>query len=261
MTEQVHDFSHFVVQTLVSESWRSFDRYTLEDEALDIARQLIPDWGSRRVRVLGGYFDPEKARDVYHRVTITEAVPVGFLQALKSSKFALGGAGISGALLAVVLGLSAISTSFSTDAGANTAPEATRAALEKPADIPAVAAALAPVSLQQRFTDVAVVPYGKVEEQAMAPIRLRGPWSGACGTDLGTLVIDAQSLGLGQDRTHSASLTSVWQAGQRYGLLLEDGSVFVLDMVSFDQLKPVGTLSQTGEFSADKTGLTLNRCT
>lgn len=258
MTEKVETFSHFIVQTLVSESWRSFERYTDEDEAHDIARQLVPDWGAKRVRILGGNYDELKGREVYHDIDIAAAPPSGLLHRFKQMNLMASGTAVGGAVFALFLITYAASATFSSRADESKTKTVT-------ADITAmdhfVGPAREPKTLRDRFIDVAAIPYGKVTNLIEAPIRLRGPWSTACGTETGTLVIDANALGLQAHTAPNASLTSVWQAGQRYGLLLDDGSVYLLDMVSFDQIKPVGVMSQTGDFAADQTGLLLNRCT
>ncbi len=271
MTETVHDFSHYVVQTLVSETWRSFDRYDDDEEAQDIARKLVPEWGAPRVRILGGYFDPFKNRNVYHLVEITEAPEIpGILSRFNASKLVLGGSAVSGAVLAVVMILYAVVSPFSsfaddgkpeivekpaTEAGAQAfASEQTTviAAITAPSNKPA--------DLRERFEDVAALPYGKILELDTVPLRLQGLWSTACESGAGTLIIGDHDLDRSAGSGYTTPLNAVWQSGQRYGLVLETGSVFMVDMISADQIQRYGTMNQSGDFTADLSGTVLKRC-
>jgi hypothetical protein len=363
MAETATAFTTYVIQTLVSESWRSFETYDTEDSAQDIARKLVEDWGAARVRILGGYFSNEKNRKVYHKVEITDAPQTGFLQKLAPASFGrskdpaskniisketisktaisketntktaisketiskaalsqskglnfmpakilLGGSAVSGALLVGSLILFAALPPYSSlaDDGQKPAAEITTAmkrtggpdmttGRQKKTAAPAVAniaPAPEPVDLQAKFLEIAAVSYSQVKDFDAAPIRLRGPWSIACWEQPDSLVIrehkldqisdtPAQNIALKDtsstaDSSQTATSTTassktavamdtsafstVWQSGQRYGIHLEDGSVYILDLVSFDQIKPLGTLSSDGDFIAETEATVLNRC-
>lgn len=326
MAEIAAPFTEYVLQTLVSESWRRFETYDLEDDAQDIARQLVEDWGAARVRILGGYFSNEKNRKVYHLVDITEAPETGVLQILAaanaglstsllsskaSSRKIIGGSALSGAVLAGCLILFAALPPFTSHAvvspkpaGIDTfteAPEISDGPLMdmaeeiEPSDpvttrtpaIAEIATPPEPVDLQAKFLEIASVPYGRVRGFDAAPIRLRGPWSTACWKKPEMLVIREHKLHQtaarqGQDislkdtpqkdtlKTARAAKTApkkditafstVWQSGQRYGIHLEDGTVYILDLVSFDQIKPLGIISGSGDFTAETQDNVLNRC-
>jgi hypothetical protein len=257
MTERVYEFSHFVVQTLVSEKWRSFDRYEDEKTAQSIARQLIPDWGIRRVRILGGYFCELKNRDAYQLVDIVEPAPSGFLHMLKSSRVVLGGSAASGALLAAVLVIYALSTPISSFADDG---QSEGKVLSNSGSHFAIAPINRPVDLQARFVEVAAIPYGEVRELGSVPVRLQGPWSYACGTGTSTLIIGEQEMAGSIEGQAKTPLSIVWQSGQRYGLVQNDGSVFVVDLISADRIQKYGTLSETGRFLAEPSNAILNRC-
>ncbi|USG63180.1 hypothetical protein NBZ79_09350 [Sneathiella marina] len=295
MAETATAFTQFVIQTLVSESWRSFDTYDAEDSAQDIARQLVEDWGAARVRILGGYFCDTKNRNVYHLVDITDAPKTGFLHKLSAAKPAfstasfahlvpskrlLGGAGVSGALLVGSLILFAALppiSSFANDAQKPAAlPELpvieNRPVPQAVKPVAPTVAEIAPlpvvIDLQAKFLEIAAVPYGNVKDFDAAPIRLRGPWSVECWAHPEMLVIREHKLHQTPETVtlrdtplqESAAFTTVWQSGQRYGIHLEDGSVYILDLVSFDQIKPLGSLSKTGDFTAEAEDNVLNRC-
>ncbi|MEH6527465.1 MAG: hypothetical protein V7723_15460 [Sneathiella sp.] len=280
MAEIATPFAEYVIQTLVSESWRSFDRYETEDSAQDIARQLVEDWGGARVRILGGYFCDEKNRNVYHRVEITDAPQTGLfhkfaLAKMSSSKKFIGGSAVSGALLVGSLILFAALPPFTSlaDDGQKTVstpavsdPEEKSIATPKKPAAPVVAAIAPPpkpVDLQAKFLEIANVPYGRVKDFKAAPIRLRGPWSIECWKHPEMLVIREHKLDQSPVKTSvqdTTAFSTVWQSGQRYGIHLEDGSVYILDLVSFDQIKPLGSLSQDGDFTAETKDNVLNRC-
>jgi len=353
MAETATAFTTYVIQTLVSESWRSFETYDTEDSAQDIARKLVEDWGAARVRILGGYFSKEKNRKVYHKVEITDAPQTGFLSifapasfgrskdpasksiisketisntaisketitktaiskeiiskaALSQSKglnfmpakILLGGSAVSGALLVGSLILFAALPPYSSlaDDGQKPAAEITTAmkrtggpdmtmGRQKKTAAPAVAdiaPAPEPVDLQAKFLEIAAVSYGQVKDFDAAPIRLRGPWSIACWEQPDSLVIREHKLhqvpvtftqNIASKDTSSTTtprktatqmeitaFSTVWQSGQRYGIHLEDGSVYILDLVSFNQIKPLGRLSSSGDFTAETKDNVLNRC-
>ncbi len=273
MTETVHEFSHYVVQTLVSETWRSFDRYDDDEEAQDIARKLVPEWGAPRVRILGGYFDPFKNRNVYHLVEITEAPEIpGILSRFNASKLVLGGSAVSGAVLAVVMILYAVVSPFSSfaDDGKPETVVAEKPVTEEavvafaPSETTIIAAITAPsnkpIDLRERFEDIAALPYGKIQELATVPLRLQGPWSTACESGAGTLIIGEHDLDRSAGSGFTTPLNAVWQSGQRYGLVLESGSVFMVDMISADQIQRYGTMNRSGDFTADLSGTVLKRC-
>lgn len=343
MAETAAAFTTYVIQTLVSESWRSFDTYDVEDSAQDIARKLVEDWGAARVRILGGYFSDEKNRKVYHLVEITEAPQTGFLKKFAPASFGrskdtiskdtiskdtiskaviskaaiskdtaanmdgptfmpskklIGGSAVSGALLVGSLILFAALPPYS-----SLAEDAQKPAAEKPAAMKTDAAADAtagrlkktaapvvadiasapePVDLQAKFIEIAAVSYGQIKDFDAAPIRLRGPWSIACWEQPDSLVIREHKLhqipvaltqdiaskdtpsSTAQSKTETTmditAFTTVWQSGQRYGIHLEDGSVYILDLVSFNQIKPLGRLSSSGDFTAETRDNVLNRC-
>jgi hypothetical protein len=260
MAETAASFTHYVVQTLVSESWRSFDRYDDEDSAQDIARQLVQDWGGARVRILGGYFHDDKNRNVYHAVEITEALQTGFFHKFANSKKLIGGSAVSGALLVCSLILFSLLPPFSSFAADGKKPS-TAAVLSAAPVIAAIAPLPEQIDLKQKFVETASVSYGKVRDFDAAPIRLRGPWSIACWEQPNMLVIREHKLDRRKDiKNVTVDFTTVWQSGQRYGIQLEDGSVFILDLVSFDQIKPLGTLSSSGTFTAATKDNVLNRC-
>lgn len=271
MTETVHDFSHFVVQTLVSETWRTFDRYEGDEDAQDIARKLIPEWGALRVRILGGYFDPLKNRNVYHLVEITEAPEIpGILSRINASKLVLGGSAASGAVLAVVMVLYAVVSPFASFADDGNPEIDDKPVTERqseafaPEETTVIAAITAPsdkpVDLRERFEDVAALPYGKILELETVPLRLQGPWSTACESGAGTLIIGEHDLDRSAGSGYTTPLNAVWQSGQRYGLVLQSGSVFMVDMISADQIQRYGTMTRSGEFIADLSGTILKRC-
>ena len=92
------------------------------------------------------------------------------------------------------------------------------------------------------------------------PLRLQGLWSTACNnTDGGNVVLGERDL-VQSEGEYTTPLTSVWQTGQRYGLVLKNGSVDMVDMISADRLQKIGTMNRNGEFIADPSGAILKRC-
>jgi hypothetical protein len=265
MADTAVQFTHYVIQTLVSESWRSFDHFDDEDSAQDIARQLVEDWGGARVRILGGYFHEDKNRNVYHAVEITEAPQTGFFHKFAASKFTaskklIGGSAVSGAVLACSLILFSLLPPFTSQAGEGGKSLAAPVKVAAPV-IAAIPAIPEEIDLQKKFLEIAAVSYGRVKDFNAAPIRLRGPWSIACWEQPDMLVIREHKLDHTKDtKAVTMAFTTVWQSGQRYGVHLEDGSVYILDLVSFDQIKPLGTLSSNGDFTAATKDNVLNRC-
>ncbi|WP_373083956.1 hypothetical protein [Sneathiella sp.] len=254
MTTTTAHFSIYVVQTLVVDTWRSFGRYEDEEGAQCVARRLVPEWGGPRVRVLGGYFDAVKNRLVYHRLAIREAAPARPLQNFKTSKFVVGSTALGGVMLGLFLMIYAFVAPLSSMAGDAKASET---AVNPPSPIAPI---VKPVNLRARFTEVINVPYGKMRDFDSVPLRLRGQWGTACGTDGGSLVFGAHDLSRVTDTGTSTSLTTVWQTGQGYGLVLENGSVYMVDMISVDRIRKIGTMSQTGEFTAEDSDAILKRC-
>ena len=122
-----------------------------------------------------------------------------------------------------------------------------------------IAPIVKPVNLRARFTEVIKVPYDKVWNFDRVPLRLRGAWSTACNTDEVKVVLGERELIPSEDESRTP-LTSVWQTGQRYGLVREGGSVDMVAMISADRLQKIGTMNRHGEFIADTTGAILNRC-
>ncbi len=255
MPTDTKNYSQFVVQTLFDSKWRSFGRYETEMPAQDIARQLIAEWGGQRVRILGGYFSREKDRNVYHTVEVEEKVRFRDTRAYKNSKFAVGSMALGGAMLAVFLFAYSIVAPMSSMADDGKGPEL--AINKRPTPIAPI---VKPVNLRARFTEVIKVPYDKVWDFDSVPLRLRGAWGTACNTDGGKVVLgerDLVRIAQGEART---PLTSVWQTGQRYGLVLESGSIDMVAMISADRLQKIGTMSRDGEFTADTSGAILYRC-
>ena len=255
MTPAHHSYSQYVVQTLFDTKWRSFDRYDAENPAQEIARKLVKEWGAARVRILGGYFDPAKDRNVYHRVDIDEAPRLRDSRLFKNTKFAIGSLALGGAMLAAFLTVYSLVTPYSSMADDGKGPEL--ALNKRPTPIAPI---VKPVNLRARFTEVINVPYGKVRNFDTVPLRLRGPWSTACNTDGGAIVLGAQDLSHNVEGDARTPLTSVWQTGQRYGLVQIDGSIRMMDLISADRLQIIGTMSRLGDFSADPTGAILERC-
>ena len=255
MTPATQHFSHYVVQTLFDTKWRSFDRYDDENPAQEISRRLIGEWGAARVRILGGYFSPEKDRNVYHRVDIREAPRLRETRLFKNTKFALGSMALGGVMLALFLTVYSLVTPYASMADDGKGPGL--ALNKRPTPIAPI---VKPVNLRARFTEVINVPYGKVRNFDTVPLRLRGPWSTACNTDGGAIVLGAQDLSHNVEGDARTPLTSVWQTGQRYGLVQIDGSIRMMDLISADRMQIIGTMSRLGEFSADTSGAILKRC-
>lgn len=254
MSTDTSNYTDFVVQTLFDTKWRSFGRYEAETPAQDIARQLIAEWGGQRVRILGGYFSREKDRNVYHEIEITERVRFRDTRAYKNSKFAAGSMALGGVMLAVFLFAYSIVAPMSSMADDGRGPE--QASRGQPTQIAPI---VKPVNLRARFTEVIKVPYDKVWDFDRVPLRLRGAWSTACNTAGVEVVLGERELIPSEDASRTP-LTSVWQTGQRYGLVLKSGSVDMVDMISADRLQKIGTMNRHGEFTADTTGAILNRC-
>ena len=255
MTAAQHPFDHYIVQTLFDEKWRRIGLYDEEETAQGIARKLVPDWGKLRVRILGGYFSSDKNRNVYYKVDIREAPKFRHSRTYKTAKFVIGSAALGGVLLGLfVIGYSVI-TPISSMAADGKGPET--ALNERPTPIAPIAK---PVNLRARFVEVINVPYGKVRDFDTVPLRLRGPWSTACNTDGGEVVINERDLSHSVEGDLRTPLTSVWQTGQRYGLVLKSGSVDMVDMISADRLQKIGTMNRNGEFIADTSGAILKRC-
>ena len=254
MSTDTRNYTQFVVQTLFDVKWRSFGRYETEKPAQDIARQLIEEWGGQRVRILGGYFSEEKGRNVYHHVEIAERVRFRDTRAYKNSKFFIGSTALGAAMLSVfLLGYSFVAP-ISPMADDGKGPEL--AEINRPTPIAPI---VKPVNLRARFTEVIKVPYDKVWNFDRVPLRLRGAWSTACNTDGVEVVLGERQLIPSEDASRTP-LTSVWQTGQRYGLVREGGSVDMVAMISADRLQKIGTMNRHGEFTADTTGAILNRC-
>ncbi|MDF2367862.1 hypothetical protein [Sneathiella sp.] len=254
MSTDTNNYSQFVVQTLFDTKWRSFGRYEAEKPAQDIARQLIAEWGGQRVRILGGYFSREKDRNIYHCIEVAERVRFRDTRAYKNSKFAVGSMALGGAMLAIFLFAYSIVAPMSSMADDGKGPEL--AEINRPTPIAPI---VKPVNLRARFTEVIKVPYDKVWNFDSVPLRLRGPWSTACNTDGDKVVLGERDLSHSVEGDPSP-LTSVWQTGQRYGLVLKSGSVDMVAMISADRLQKIGTMNRLGEFTADTTGAILNRC-
>jgi len=254
MTPDTQEYSQFVVQTLFDTKWRSFGRYDTEKPAQDIARQLIEEWGGQRVRILGGYFSPEKNRNVYHTVEITERQRFRDTRAFKNSKFFIGSTALGAAMLAIFLVGYSLVAPMSSMADDGKGPELVINKRPTP-----IAPIVKPVNLRARFTEVIKVPYDRVWDFDRVPLRLRGEWSTACNTDGGKVVLGEREL-IPSEEESRTPLTSVWQTGQRYGLVREGGSVDMVDMISADRLQKIGTMNRLGEFIADTTGAILNRC-
>ncbi|MEX1034822.1 MAG: hypothetical protein WDZ54_02615 [Sneathiella sp.] len=255
MTPANHSYSQYVVQTLIDTKWRSFDRYDDENPAQEIARRLIGEWGAPRVRILGGYFDEAKDRNVYHRVEIEEAPRLRDSRLFKNTKFAVGSMAVGGAMLALFIGVYSMVMPYSSMADDGKGPEL--AVNKRPTPIAPI---VKPVNLRARFTEVINAPYGKVRDYDTVPLRLRGPWGTACNTDGGFVVLGAQDLSHNVEGDTRTPLTSVWQTGQRYGLVQIDGSIRMMDLISADRMQIIGTMSRLGEFSADPSGAILKRC-
>ncbi len=254
MTPDTKTYSQFVVQTLFDTKWRSFGRYESEKPAQDIARQLVTEWGGARVRILGGYFSPEKNRNVYHTVEIAEPARFRDSRTYKNSKFAIGSMALGGAMLAIFLiGYSFIAPISSM---ADDGKGSEQASQGQPTTIAPI---VKPVNLRARFTEVIKVPYDRVWDFDRVPLRLRGEWSTACNTDGGKVVLGEREL-IPSEEESRTPLTSVWQTGQRYGLVREGGTVDMVDMISADRLQKIGTMNRLGEFIADTTGAILKRC-
>ena len=255
MTPQTQNYSQFVVQTLFDTKWRSFGEYDTEMPAQDIARQLVDEWGAQRVRILGGCFSAQKNRNVFHRVEISKKIKFRETRAYTNSKFVAGSVVLGGVMLAVFLVAYNIITPMSSLAAVGKGSELTSNGQPTP-----TAPIAKPVNLRARFTEVIKVPFDKVWDFDTVPLRLRGPWSTACNTDGDKVVLGERDLVRIAQGENRAPLTSVWQTGQRYGLVLENGSVDMVDMISADRLKKIGTMSRHGEFTADTSGTILNRC-
>jgi hypothetical protein len=254
LSTDTRNYTQFVVQTLFDAKWRSFGRYDSETPAQDIARQLTDEWGAQRVRILGGYFSEEKGRNVYHQIEIADKVRFRDTRAYKNSKFFIGSTALGAAMLSVfLLGYSFIAPiSPMADDGRGSEQisqgQSTR-----------IAPIAKPVNLRARFTEVIKVPYDKVWNFDRVPLRLRGAWSTACNTDEVEIVLGERELIPSEDASRTP-LTSVWQTGQRYGLVRKGGSVEMVAMISADRLQKIGTMNRLGEFTADTTGAILNRC-
>lgn len=255
MTPDKPKYSQYVVQTLFETKWRSFGRYGAEGPAQDIARQLVGEWGKARVRILGGYFSPEKDRMVYYPVEIRDAFRLRSSRAFQTSKFLIGSTALGGAMLAVFLVAYNIITPMSSMAADGKGPEL--ASNGRPTPVAPIAK---PVNLRARFTEVIKVPYDKVWDFDTVPLRLRGAWSTACNADGRKVVLGERDLMRSAQGDTAEPLTSVWQTGQRYGLVRESGSVEMVDMISADRLRKIGTMSRDGEFLADTSGAILYRC-
>lgn len=247
-------YSQFVVQTLFDTKWRSFGRYETEKPAQDITRQLIEEWGGQRVRILGGYYSPEKNRNVYHSVEIAKRRRFRDTRTYKNSRFFIGSTALGAAMLSIfLLGYSFVAP-ISSMADDGRGP--VQASQGQPTRIAPI---VKPVNLRARFTEVIKVPYDRVWDFDRVPLRLRGEWSTACNTDGGKVVLGEREL-IPSEEESRTPLTSVWQTGQRYGLVREGGSVDMVDMISADRLQKIGTMNRHGEFVADTTGAILKRC-
>ncbi|MCF8468636.1 MAG: hypothetical protein K9G33_14645 [Sneathiella sp.] len=255
MTTAQHPFDHYVVQTLFDEKWRLIGRYGEEEAAQGIARKLVPDWGSLRVRILGGYYSDEKNRNVYYKVAIREAPKFRHSRAFKTAKFVAGSTVLASVLLGLFVLVYSFGLPYSSMADDGKGPEL--AVNKRPTP---VAPIVKPVNLRARFTEVINVPYGKVRDFDTVPLRLRGPWSTACNTDGGNIVLGERDLSHSVEGDLRTPLTSVWQTGQRYGLVQFDGSIRMMAMISADRLQIIGTMSRLGDFTADPSGAILKRC-
>ncbi|WP_334130487.1 hypothetical protein [Sneathiella sp.] len=247
-------YTQFVVQTLMDSSWRSFDRFAAEAPAQKIAAALIPEWGAQRVRLLGGYFSPEKGRNVYYQLAIQPPARAFLPRVSANSRFALGSTALGLAMLMVVLLISHMLLPISPVAADGKGPERTLSVLAPIAPI------AKPVDLRARFAEVAKLPHARVRDFDTVPLRLRGPWGTACNADGGEMVLDAKALSHRVEGEPVAPLTSVWQTGQRYGLVQSDGSIRLVGLISADRLQMIGTMNRLGDFTADPAGAILTRC-
>src|SRR5690606_27916947 len=198
-------YTQFVVQTLMDSSWRSFDRFAAEAPARKIAAALIPEWGAQRVRLLGGYFSPEKGRFVYHLIAIEPPARKLKRSDRPHTRFALGSTALGAAMLAVVVLLYHVLLPAASVAEDGKGPERT-VSVHAP-----IAPIAKPVDMRARFAEAVRVPYGKVRDFDTVPLRLRGPWGTACGSDGEELVLAERSLSHSVEGDAAAALTSVWQ--------------------------------------------------
>ena len=249
------NYSHYVVQTLIDTQWRSFERYPAEKPAQDIAHALIEEWGAQRVRILGGFFAPEKDRNVYYRIAL--AAPRRFLasRGWQNSKFIFGSTALGVAMLAIFLIFYSVILPIASVAADGKGPETMATSGHSP-----IAPIAKPVDLRARFGEVAHLPYARIREMDTVPLRLRGPWGTACDTDGGELVLAPGALSHLVEGESRETLTSVWQTGQRYGLVQSDGSIRMMNLISADRLQMIGTMNRLGDFTADTSGAILSRC-
>jgi hypothetical protein len=116
-----------------------------------------------------------------------------------------------------------------------------------------IARAEAPIArtIRDVFAEISNSSYGKTVTLQDVPLRLRGDWSARCRTDGPSLTIGENSFTRFDGAVaHEKPLQAVFQAGQVYGLVQDNGAVAVMELRSFDQLVTRGHISRSATFQA-----------
>lgn len=243
----------YVIQTLVDDKWVTFKKFADPAQVKQSLGSLLDLWGRQRVRVLIGNFDLDKQRRIYSNITDEIFPELQHTQAVKtgaSGGFRLGAFFRANKIKITLATIGAIISALfavSYPSFAGNSPRTAVAAIEYPFDI------------RQKFVAVIGMSYGRLQELPVVPPRMQGKWSADCtgglsGYEFGTTLMQMQG-------SEPLNLAGVLQKGQDYGLMLEDGTILLMEMKGVDRLQPKGHLSKSGDHrQADASASILVRC-
>jgi hypothetical protein len=247
----------YTVQTLYDGKWRFDGTYETEQGAQKYAALLVPDWGKARVRVLVGRYDAALCKRRYFKLEMTP--PLHWYQSVGQKMFSFtsrspsqkAGPLLGGMILMIML-VGGIA-SFPSNAANSSPTQKVSSVAQNQVTIPK--------NVKQLFGDLSQKGFNKTNTLTHAPVRLHGLWSFSCPSGGRELVVSKNTIthvdgAVAQD----IPLQAVFQSGQTYGFVHENGAVSVVEMVSFDQIKPVGLLGPEGQFEAAPNGELLKRC-
>jgi len=254
----------YAIQTLYDGKWVCARKFINEDQAQIYAALLVPDWGKARVRLLLGKYDVEEDRRHYSEL---DMVPPKSRFSKLMQKLGVNGRMfaqearkriVTSVVMAVFgIGLSLIAfsalTSYPTLASNDTG--------NRSADNIASAKVSIARSIQDIFSDISTSKYAQTKTLPEVPLRMRGDWSHHCASGTQDLQISVNTLtefdgAIANDH----ELQIVFQSGQTYGLVTREGQTRILEMITVDEIKIIGQLSEEGQFTISKVDRPLQRC-